>query len=155
MTTSENGRDADSTEIFVFGYYGCGNVGDDLLLAVLLQRLLEVAAKVRVKCLRAPDSSGDPRVTYLELEKILADRDQPAFIRFFLFLWRTWVALRGVRVLIFGGGTLFHANGGEPTNLLILAVVAFLARLRGAKVAAIGVGVGKIRGFWPHLAPTD
>jgi polysaccharide pyruvyl transferase WcaK-like protein len=65
-------------------------------------------------------------------------------------LWETWKTLRGVRVLIFGGGTLFHAAGGSPTNLLILASVVVLARLRGARVGALGVGVGEISGTIPH-----
>ena len=150
MTASGNGRRAATIDIFLFGYYGCGNVGDDLLLAVLLEKLLKSASNVRVKCLLAPDIPRDARVTFLELEKILADRSRRAPIRLGLFLIQIWKALRGVRSLIFGGGTLFHASGGAPTNLLILASVAVLARLRGAKVAAIGVGVGKIRGFLPR-----
>lgn len=151
MTASGNRRSAAAIEIFLFGYYGCGNVGDDLLLAVLLEKLLKSASNVRVKCLLAPDSPRDPRVTFLELEKILADRSRRAPVRLGLFLIQTWKALRGVQVLMFGGGTLFHAKDGSPTNLLILASVAVLARLRGAKVAAIGVGVGKIRGLLPGL----
>jgi len=134
----------------LFGYYGCGNVGDDLLLAVLLDKLLASASNVRVKCLLAPDSPRDSRVTFLELEKILADRSRRAPIRLGLFLMQIWKALCGVQVLIFGGGTLFHAKDGSPTNLLILASVVLLARLRGAGVAAIGVGVAEIRGLVPR-----
>lgn len=138
------------SRVFLYGYYGCGNVGDDLLLAVLLEKLLESDTNVRVKCLLAPWQSPDSRVTFLELEKILADRSRSGPARLGSFLIQIWNALCGVRILIFGGGTLFHATGGSPTNLLILAAVVLLARLRGTKVAVIGVGVAEIRGFVPR-----
>jgi polysaccharide pyruvyl transferase WcaK-like protein len=135
--------------VYVYGYYGCGNVGDELLLRILLQRLLglEKIGTVGVKCLVDPENAPDSRVFYDTCEQHMLQPGRGRAVRLISFLGHLWQSLRGIRCLIFGGGTLFHAENRSPRNLLVMASVAVLARLRGARVCALGVGVGRIEGW--------
>jgi len=146
--------DADAKyRVYVYGYYGCGNVGDELLLQVVLQHLLDIAEieSITVKCLAAPDGFSDTRVSYDVCEQLMLQLGRARSVRLLAFLRRLWRSLRGIDCLIFGGGTLFHADKGSPRNLLVMTAVAVLARLRGARVCALGVGVGRIDGWIPKL----
>lgn len=139
--------------VYVYGYYGCGNVGDELLLRVLLQRLFRIEAvqSVTVKCLVPPEGAPDARVSYDTCEQHMLQPGRARAVRLISFLGHLWQSLRGITWLIFGGGTLFHAENCSPRNLIVMASVAALARLRGAKVCALGVGVGQIEGWIPKM----
>ncbi len=133
------------------GYYGCGNVGDDLLLSVILKQVLSwrSVSQVIIKCLHLPPVNGDKRIRFETCESILSDSSLPRWLKAWRYSIRMWKALKGVSIFIFGGGTLFHAENGSPTNLLLLLFVVAMARLRGARVYALGVGVSPIRGVVP------
>ena len=139
--------------IYLFGYYGCGNAGDELLLSVVTEHLLRSAkvGEIKIKCLVPPEDSPDPRVSYDACEQILLDQKRSRPARFASYLHHIWRSLKGIDCCIFGGGTLFHATDGSKVNLVILASVVALARVRGAQIFALGVGVGKLQGFWPKV----
>lgn len=139
--------------IFLSGYYGCGNVGDDLLLSVVTRQILAWSseAHVIIKCLQVSPVDGGGRIRFETCETILADPALPRWKKAGMYSLRMWRALKGVSLFVFGGGTLFHAEKGSPVNLLLLLLIVCMARLRGARVLALGVGVSPITGLLPRF----
>ncbi len=108
------------------GYFGKGNFGDE----VALDRLLSLfhASKVYVSCKKKPDKR-----TVLQ-NVVFVSR-----------LLGTVRALRRVRTVIFGGGTLFQ-NKTSNRSLLYYCLIARLAFLSGCNVIMLGGGVDTVEG---------
>jgi polysaccharide pyruvyl transferase WcaK-like protein len=135
--------------IYIYGYYGCANVGDELLLQVILRRLLsrKNVGSVTVKCLSPPIDVVDTRIFYDTCENLLIRPSYAPFLRFIFFLSHLLRSFKNVDYFLFGGGTLFHAVNRSPLNLFIMLSVALVAKARGAKIYSLGVGVGQIEGW--------
>ena len=110
-----------SPRILVTGYFGRGNLGDDLMRDALAGHLA-----------RLP---GPPEVGYLPFPPL-----GPGLVRRLPAIAR---ALRGADVLALAGGTHFHGAMGRRTDLVLAAHLALLlaARLAGCRVVLYGVGV--------------
>lgn len=134
------------TKVFLYGYYGFGNVGDDLLLASIVQRLQvgRQSMDFVVRSLNPVAGLVGEHVEFTCQEQILLRQDGAKWQRLSDYFLASWRALAGCRFVVFGGGTLFHARGGSLSNLILILLTIFLARLRGAKVFAIGVGVAEL-----------
>jgi polysaccharide pyruvyl transferase WcaK-like protein len=134
------------TKVFLYGYYGFGNVGDDLLLASIVQRLQVGRQKIDfvVRTLNPVAGLVGEHVEFTCQEQILLRQGGAKLQRLADYFLASWRALAGCRFVVFGGGTLFHARGGSLSNLILILLTVFLARLRGAKVFAIGVGVAEM-----------
>ena len=130
----------------MYGYYGFGNVGDDLLLSSVISALSQFAPEARfvVRSLKPVSNVTDERVQYVELERIMVRAGRPRWRRLASYALATWRSLRGCSHLVFGGGTLFHARAGSAVNLALIAMLVLMARLRGAQVFALGVGVASL-----------
>ena len=135
-----------SPKVFLYGYYGFGNVGDDLLLSSAISALSKYAptACFVVRSLNPVASLSDERVQYVALEKLMTRVEWSRWRRLLCYGWETWRSLRGCSHLVFGGGTLFHARAGSSVNLALIAMLVAMARLRGAQVFALGVGVASL-----------
>lgn len=134
------------TRVFLYGYYGFGNVGDDLLLASIVQRLQmgRQTMDFVVRSLNPVAGLLGEHVEFTCQEQILLRQGGAKWQRLADYFLASWRALAGCRFVVFGGGTLFHARGGSLTNLILILLTVLLARLRGAKVFAIGVGVAEM-----------
>lgn len=115
--------------VLVSGYYGCGNVGDEAILAGMVSGFRELAPTVELIVL-----SGDPEATSAEHGVIAVPR-----------------GLRSARhqakladLLISGGGGLLQDVTSWRSPLYYLAVMHF-ARRAGRPVAFIGQSVGPLR----------
>lgn len=141
------------SRIFLYGYYGFGNVGDDLLLASIMQHLQSGGRPTDfvVRSLNPVSGLAGAHVEFTCQEQILLRQDTAKWKRLRDYFLASWRVLAGCRVLIFGGGTLFHARGGSLANLILILLTVFLARLRGSSVFAIGVGVAGIPAGLPRL----
>lgn len=141
------------TTIFLYGYYGFGNVGDDLLLAAIMQRLHMGGRNTAfvVRSLNTVPSLVGEHVRFTCQEKILLRQNASKWQRLTEYLRVSWRMLAGCQVVVFGGGTLFHARGGSLANLLLIFLTVLLARVRGAKVFAIGVGVAELPVGLPRM----
>lgn len=119
-------------KVVLSGYYGCGNLGDEAVLAGLLRafRRLEPGARVVVL-------SADPGRT-ARLHGVAAE---PRGLR------GAWRALAGARVLVSGGGSLLQDVTSARSPLYYLGIMA-LARLRGARVVWAAQGIGPVRRRW-------
>lgn len=135
-----------SPQFFLYGYYGFGNVGDDLLLSAVISALSRQSPQARfvVRSLNPVPDVSEARIQYVTLERIMARTEWPRWRRLASYARATWRSLHGCSHLVFGGGTLFHARSQSAVNLALIGMLVLLARLRGAKVFALGVGVAPL-----------
>ncbi len=134
------------TGVLLSGYYGCGNLGDDLLLTVAVEELRAILPDARF-ILRdhggaVPKLGAD--IIPSGIDAILDDQAHSRPYRLVRFTWYIAGLLRQCRWLIFGGGTVFH-DGGGLASLALQWWVCHLARVLGVRVAALGVGVGDLQ----------
>src|SRR5262245_20925320 len=106
--------------ILLSGYYGCGNLGDDLLLTVSVEELRAILPGTQF-LLRdhggaLPNLGLD--VIPTGVDAILDDQTHGRLHRLANFTWRIGGLLRQCRWLIFGGGTVFHDAGGTASLAL-------------------------------------
>jgi polysaccharide pyruvyl transferase WcaK-like protein len=142
------GQGISKSGIYLYGYYGQGNLGDDLLMAsaVMMIRAAAPDAPLYLHChdtARVPEL-GLKDVYLVPASAILADttRSKPARMAAYLGLLRT--TFGACRALIFGGGTVLQ-EGGSPFGLMVILVTVMQAKKRGLKVIAIGAGIGAAR----------
>ena len=126
---TQNGR---RTGVLLSGYYGCGNLGDDLLLTVAVEELRTILPDARF-LLR--DHGADlpnlgPDVIPTGIDAILDDQTRSQLYRLISFTRHIAGLLRQCRWLIFGGGTVFHDNGGLA-SLALQWLICHLARAVG------------------------
>ncbi len=129
---------------FVYGYYGFGNFGDDLLLEVLMEniRRRDPAATFVIRA-RATISAlnDDPSVSLLRAETILEEQGRSRLSRFWRYRRAIIEVARQCDVMVIGGGTLFIDKGKPNWSLLFLHEAARAARGAGRKVVITGVAI--------------
>jgi polysaccharide pyruvyl transferase WcaK-like protein len=134
------------TGVLLSGYYGCGNLGDDLLLTVTVEELRAILPNahflLRDHGARLPKLGSD--VIPTGIDTIIDDQRHSRLYRLTSFSWHIAGLLRQCRWLIFAGGTVFHDDGGLA-SLALQWLLCRLARVSGVRVAALGVGVGNLR----------
>lgn len=131
---------------FLYGYYGYGNFGDDLLLRAVIEgiRQRDPAATFDVHNLDPVAAyAADPAVRFTGLARLLQGvRRRP---------WRALPYLAGFArgidrsdILVIGGGTLFIDKGRINLSLVLLMLAVWYARLRGRRVIVLGVAVDRL-----------
>jgi polysaccharide pyruvyl transferase CsaB len=131
-----------SLTVSVFGYYGAGNLGDELLLESTLQLLA---------------STGIENVQIFS-HNISSSKEvypQHKLLRKFS-LWDLYCGLRKSQLLVFGGGSLFQ-DVSSVKSLVFYFFVCCLAKICGNKLFFLGQGVGplqtplgKLLGRWAY-----
>ncbi len=133
--------------VLLYGYFGAGNLGDDLLLAVTLGALRPMLPQARFFVRdhgdTAPLRALDPDITLTGSEIILADKTVSRPVRLARYLRAYWHAFGQCQWFVFAGGTLFHERG-TLVSLVLQWMICVLARLRGVRIAALGVGVAEL-----------
>lgn len=136
--------------VLVYGYYGCGNIGDELLLNAAMTGILrhwpEATFRVRNLGPVEVEPALADRVELTQMDRILVAPDRGRLRRVLAYLGAAWRVMRGCQVLVLGGGTLI--SGAAMSALILLAMVVVLARLRGLAVLGIGLGVARLE-RWP------
>jgi polysaccharide pyruvyl transferase WcaK-like protein len=138
---------------FLYGYYGTNNLGDDLLLSAVIRNLKEMSADIllSVRCLEVPLHIHDAQVTFVKIEKVMTNQRLSKIHRLAKYVVGVWRSLYGCQIFVFGGGTLFHSQKNSYVNLLFILMWVIVARLRGARVYAIGVGVAALRTWFARM----
>jgi polysaccharide pyruvyl transferase WcaK-like protein len=134
--------------IYLYGYYGQGNLGDDLLMlsAVRMIRATRADAKIFVHCHDAAclPKLGDPLIIPIEASAILADQSvaRPLRLkRYFSLLRHTFKACD---TLVFGGGTVLQESR-SPMSIMLIAAMVSIAKRRGLEVVLLGAGLGEFK----------
>ena len=121
------------TRAIALGYQGFGNVGDEAILAGIEELLAGTSIDVT-----AVIGGREPIAAFASARRVSTRRLRPT---------RSAItALRGQEVMIISGGGLLHDHWWTvvPTYL----AWSILARLAGARIAWIGVGIGPLRSWW-------
>lgn len=139
--------------IFVLqGYFGTGNFGDDWLLVACVAAISKARPDARFIVRDHGDETRmvmPPGVIFSGSERILGRPDASRAWRLGRYALEAWRQFRGVDWLVFGGGTQFHGGHGIA-SIALNALLALLARVRGARVAIFGCGIKDIDGFLVH-----
>ncbi len=134
-------------EIFLYGYYGAGNLGDALLLSATIAgitaRWPSAAFRVRNLGTQEVDGQFGNRVITADIERILWRSDLPRAIRACIYLGRAARAMRGCRCFVLGGGTLIQAKRSLGSLALLTALI-IIARVLGLKVIGLGLGTAHL-----------
>lgn len=135
------------SETFLYGYYGCGNLGDELLLSAVAAGIAERWPSARFRVRNLGRTAAEPgiagRIVETGLEREMVRRDRSAPVRAAAYLTAAWRLLAGCRCFVLGGGTLIHAKGSLGSLALLTALVV-MARARGADVVGLGLGVAHL-----------
>jgi polysaccharide pyruvyl transferase CsaB len=121
-------------KIVISGYYGFGNLGDELILHNLIGLLSEHKNSIVVL-------SQDPDQTQKNHEVRAVSRWNP------VVLWRE---IRSASVFISGGGGLLQDLSGPWTPVYYLSLVSIALVLR-KKVILLAQGFGPLRLFWNKM----
>lgn len=124
---------------FIYGYYGFGNFGDDLMLSSIVDQLRrkDPAAAFTVKCRDDVEGLG-AGVTFLQADRIL-ERPLPVWRRAWDYMSALWRGLGGHDRLVIGGGALFLDKGGFNKSLVFLWLLTLRAKLAGIPIHIVGV----------------
>lgn len=111
----------------ILGYYGFGNLGDDLLLEACLAMFKRcgVSREEVIVLTNAPEGSDGPAVNRWRMSEVVR-------------------ALRESETLLLGGGGLFQDSTSVKSCVWYWCMVK-LAKMLGSKVWAIGQSVGPLR----------
>ncbi|HUH59519.1 MAG TPA: polysaccharide pyruvyl transferase family protein [Candidimonas sp.] len=135
-------------KVYLYGYFGFGNLGDDLLLHAVISHIrtnFPYSEFIVRSLFTSKQYKDDNNIVFLQSESILIDASLPKWKRLLKYALLQWRAIGSTSHFIFAGGTLFHARDGSPTNLALISLLVLMARVRGVKVYALGVGVAPIR----------
>lgn len=119
--------------ILVCGYYGFGNVGDEAVLAGLIDGLRQ-----------AGYASG---ITAMSAAPALTEREHGVASLLRTHLPAVWRALRQAQVFALGGGSLLQDTTSARSIVYYLGVHA-LARRAGCRLAWVGQGIGPLHRGW-------
>ena len=121
----------------IWGYYGFDNLGDELMLEVIADRIKQrdPSALVSVRCLETPAVRG---IEPFPVERMIAGRSPLMLVPYML---RIMNKLRQIDVLVIGGGTQFLDKGRHNASMLVLAIICRAARLLGKRIVIIGAGI--------------
>lgn len=128
---------------FVYGYYGFGNIGDDLLLHSLIAgiRRSDSTARFWVRSYNSvPGFEADDHVVFLKTDQVLMSGGCK-ITRFIGYLFGLIRHLNRVDCLVIGGGGLFLDKGRLNVSLCVLFTLMLWAKLRKLRVVLVGVGV--------------
>ncbi len=123
--------EVDGREVLLCGYYGYGNLGDDMLLRSAIQRARREFAGARICALTA---GGARERKYFGVR--CARRKSP--LSLLCGIWRS-------EAVIFGGGTLLQTSTSRR-SLLYYIFIMRIAEAMGKRVLLWGNGIGEIRG---------
>lgn len=132
---------------FLYGYFGAGNFGDDILLQATIQNIIQRDSHARFVIRSYGDIHVAPdiqdRVTYSDFESIHWSQ-KSRVMKLALLLKAYWLAMGRVSTLVVGGGTLIHDKPALSATIL-LTCMCLIARIRGKKVIGIGLGAQDIK----------
>src|SRR6266700_2942814 len=139
---------APSDRFFLYGYYGQGNLGDDLLLRATIEGISRIAPMaafvIRNEGPVANLEHFGEQIQLTGIDRILADQSRTKLSRVIGTLLAYRYHFRGCKWFVFGGGTVFHERQ-SIAPILLQAVICLLARVMGLRVVALGVGIADLK----------
>jgi len=128
----------------LWGYYGFGNLGDELMLHALVERLRRHDPKAEIWSRTFGLCPLPEGVLAFGIDRMLAEAGRRHYLNVPSILHELDAMVSKVDALIIGGGTLFLDKGRHNKTLAVLALAVMLARLRRKKVFVTGVGIDRL-----------
>ncbi|MDI6757394.1 MAG: polysaccharide pyruvyl transferase CsaB [Endomicrobiia bacterium] len=125
-----------SAKILIAGYYGMGNLGDEIILSELVRRIRLESAGAGVDC-RIKALSGDTRFTAANTGVSAVSGKSPLGVA---------AALASSDILIIGGGGIFQDRTSSLSLYYYLSLIV-AAKLLGKKVSVCAVGIDRLKAF--------
>jgi polysaccharide pyruvyl transferase WcaK-like protein len=131
---------------FLYGYYGYGNFGDDLLLRALVDGISrrDADAQFLVHSFdTAPGFEGEPRVRFVPLARRLENVGARPW-RVLHYLAGFASSMGASDTLVIGGGALFTDKGRFSLSLALLYAMTLYARFLDRRIVLVGVAVDRL-----------
>lgn len=145
----------DCRSVFVYGYYGQRNLGDDLLAFAIAERALALdnVDQIYFRCHEdIPTLKHSPRAIQTRLESMLYDKQSlvKKIVALMAYLRANSKIIRRCHTFIIGGGTLISKDM-SLTSLSILAMLVLVARVHGVRIIGMGLGMTRIDGMFRRM----
>ncbi len=134
--------------VFLYGYYGVSNLGDDLLVHTIVSKLNQ-SGKIQNYYVRNVGEINALR----EFESVILTHQEGKLLgcssisdKLKVLIDYTvshWKILRKSQAFILGGGTLI-SNHMSTISLFLLATLVSIANINKIKIYGLGLGIGKV-----------
>jgi len=131
--------------VFLSGYYGFGNLGDDIFLYVLLNEFMNSPSLNKVFVLSS-DFDKLPtevmKIASVNKDKIDIEVISSFKIRRYLQLLKGY----SKRIIVFGGGTFIYDDiGNQIKNLFVKNLLVRYSRVLGSRIIGLGIGCDALK----------
>ena len=137
----------------IYGYYGYNNLGDDLLLDTIINRIKEKDMDADFTILNKSSNSLKeyPNVYYSNIRDILYSSKNKV-LKFWSFFSAFKKYIDECDVFLLGGGTIFMDSNKASFLMIYLSFFVSYAKSIGKKVVLIGIGIDILSSFFSILA---
>ena len=131
-------------KIFLYGYYGFNNFGDDLILRSLVENIMSYGkTEFLVRSLNKGPYLGE-NVVYTKVDKIIANSKVNRAYRLVKYLKKILLYIKKTDFVIVGGGTLIHDNKSR-WSLLIMFLLVISSKILFKRIFFVGVGISDLK----------
>lgn len=125
---------------FIYGYYGFGNYGDELLLKTILEKisLVDPQPTFYIRCKEEISHLKTKNIEFLDIDKVFYEKGSP-LKKALLFLREGYRIIKKMDYFIIGGGTLFIDKGEVNKSIILLYMLVKYAQLKKKKIILLGI----------------
>ncbi len=134
--------------VFIYGYYGMHNFGDDMLLLTVINRLQSnnFANKYFIRSSESIQVlNNDSSIVYTNLERFILGKKSifSKILGLIQYIKGHYKVIKQCHSIIFGGGTLLSAHKSIK-SLFLISIIIFIAKNMSVKIYGIGLGVASL-----------
>ena len=131
-------------KIFLYGYYGFNNFGDDLILRSLIENIMSYGkTEFLVRSLNKGPYLGE-NVVYTKVDKIIANSKVNRAYRLVKYLKKILLYVKKTDFVIVGGGTIIHDNKSR-WSLLIIFLLVISSKILFKRIFFVGIGISDLK----------
>ncbi len=130
-------------KIFIWGYYGAQNFGDDLIFNVLFKELKPIQNQYEIYySVKSLKSAYNINATPIEF---FGRKSKFKLLNFVLNIFQFLGTIIKMDAVIIGGGTqYFEIEGRRPVSIFLKEIARKICKIKGKPFINAGVGIGNI-----------